>query len=106
MVENAVDSKPESKPQEIRTGADKLLELVRSSKEIAVTEAAKQLGVPLQTIESWVNFLEEDGQLIMKYKFTTPYVSVPDAPKSKAKSGKSIFGGKAETAEGAGPETG
>lgn len=99
-----VENKPESKPQEIRTGADKLLDLVRNSKEVAMSEAAKQLGVPPKTIESWANFLEEDGSVMIRYKFTTPYISVPETQGPKVKSRKSLFGGKAETAESGGSE--
>ncbi len=70
-------------PEEIRTGADKLLELVKGSKEIAMAAAAKELGVPVQNVEAWANFLEEDGLVAIKYKFTTPYITTPEATEAK-----------------------
>ncbi len=73
----------ESKPEDVKTGADRLLELVRSSKEIALAEASKQLGVSQATVEAWSNFLEEDGLVSMKYKFTTPYITVPEIAEAK-----------------------
>ncbi len=73
----------EPMPEEIKTGADRLLELVKKSKEIATAAAAKELGVGIQTIDAWANFLEEDGLVTIKYKFTTPYVTVPEVPKAQ-----------------------
>ncbi len=73
----------EPMPEEVKTGADRLLDLVRRSKEIAMAAAAKELGASAQTVEAWANFLEEDGLVVVKYKFTTPYVAVPEAPKAR-----------------------
>ncbi len=73
----------EPMPEEVQTGADRLLDLVKKSREIAMAAAAKELGASVQTVEAWANFLEEDGLVTIKYKFTTPYVAVPEAPKSQ-----------------------
>ncbi|MBI2140805.1 hypothetical protein HYU16_00105 [Candidatus Woesearchaeota archaeon] len=81
----ANDAETEAKPEAVKTGADRLLELVKGSKEIALADAAQRLGVPVQTVEAWSNFLEEDGLIAVKYKFTTPYLSSPEAPKAAAK---------------------
>ena len=75
------DESNEAMPKEVKTGADRLLELVKRSKEVAMAAAARELGVGIQTVEAWANFLEEDGLVTVKYKFTTPYVTVPEAPK-------------------------
>ena len=75
----------DSNSPEIRTGPDRLLELVTRSKEVSMAAAAKQLGVPSQTIEAWSDFLEEDGFVAVKYKFTTPYIAIPDATKAGKK---------------------
>ncbi len=79
----AADESNESMPEEVKTGADRLLELVKRSKEVAMAAAAKELGVGIQTVEAWANFLEEDGLVTVKYKFTTPYVTVPEVPKAQ-----------------------
>jgi len=73
------------KPKEITTAADRLYDLVKREKEIPFKEAAKRLKVSVQTIEAWATFLEEDGILSIKYKFTTPYVTMPVLKKSKSK---------------------
>lgn len=73
----------EAMPEEVKTGADRLLELVKKSKEIATAAAAKELGASVQTVEAWADFLEEDGLVTIKYKFTTPYIAIPEAPKSQ-----------------------
>ncbi len=77
----------DSNSPEIRTGPDRLLELVKRSKEVPMAAAAKQLGVPVQTIEAWSGFLEEDGFVAVKYKFTTPYIALPDVTKASKKKG-------------------
>lgn len=79
----AADESNEPMPEEVKTGADRLLELVKRSKEVAMAAAAKELGVGIQTVEAWANFLEEDGLVTVKYKFTTPYVTVPEVPKAQ-----------------------
>ncbi|MBI2664231.1 hypothetical protein HYX10_02710 [Candidatus Woesearchaeota archaeon] len=72
------------KPKRVTTAADDLYEIVRQKKEIAFKDAARILKVPVPTIEAWSTFLEEDGLLSIKYKFTTPYVTLP-SPKKQAK---------------------
>ena len=68
----------ETGSEEVKTGADRLLDLVRNSKEVALSQAAKKLGVSAQTVEAWANFLEEDGLVMVKYRLTTPYIAVPE----------------------------
>ncbi len=62
------------KPQKITTSADLLMNLLRDSKEISIDEAAKVLGIPVATLETWATFLEEEKQIQIKYKLTTPYL--------------------------------
>ncbi len=76
------DESSEPMPEEVKTGADRLLDLVKRSKEIAMSAAANELGASVQTVEAWANFLEEDDLVTVKYKFTTPYIAVPDSPKA------------------------
>ena len=69
---------PIEKPKSVTTAADKLYELVLEEKEISFKEAALRLKVPTKTVEAWATFLEEDGQLSIKYKMTTPYLLLPE----------------------------
>ena len=77
------------KPKRITTAADKLYDLVKDKHEISFKDAAQELKVPIQTIEAWATFLEEDELLSIKYKLTTPYLILPTFDKKKAK-GKEI----------------
>ena len=87
MADNAAgEPETEARQEAVKTGADRLLELVKGLKEIAMAEAAQRLGVPVQTVEAWSDFFEEAGLLAVKYKFTTPYLTPPEAPKVTAKS--------------------
>ena len=58
----------------LRTGADELFELVRTKKKISIEEAAKILGMPVNTVHSLVEFLVEEKIFGIEYKFTTPYI--------------------------------
>ncbi len=89
------------KPKSLTTAADELINIVRREKEISFSEAAKELGVSAQTIEAWATFLEEDGVLSVKYKMTTPYLSipVPGKPEKQKKGPDALFQDKLEDAE-------
>ena len=63
---------PDSK--ELRTAADELLDLVRKNKKISVEEAAKQLRMPVSSVQALVDFLVEERIFGIEYKFTTPYI--------------------------------
>ena len=58
----------------LRTLADELLDLVKKHKRISVEDAAKQLKIPLATIQALVDFLVEERVFGIEYKFTTPYI--------------------------------
>ena len=62
----------------LSTAADSLLDLIKLEREISFKDAAKKLNVSLDTVESWASFLQEGGVVSVKYKFTTPYVVLPD----------------------------
>ncbi|HII29558.1 hypothetical protein COT48_06090 [Candidatus Woesearchaeota archaeon CG08_land_8_20_14_0_20_47_9] len=64
----------------VKTEVDLLLNLVRNVKEISMSEAAKQFDIPLATVEAWATFLEEEGVLTIKYKFTTPFLVYKGEP--------------------------
>ncbi|NQU79179.1 hypothetical protein HQ545_05415 [Candidatus Woesearchaeota archaeon] len=58
----------------IETGVDKLVRLVNSNDKISIKAASKQLGVSIGSIEEWADFLEEEGLLDIKSKFSTVYL--------------------------------
>ncbi len=59
----------------ITTDVDRLIQLLKERRQIPVKEAAEVLGVTLETVESWVGFLEEEGLVTLNYKFTTPFIT-------------------------------
>jgi len=68
---------------EVSTEADHLLRLLKEKKEISFEQMSKELALPVETIEAWANFLEEEGVVSITYKFTTPYlVLAPTAKQS------------------------
>ncbi len=89
------------KPKSLTTAADELINVVRREKEISFSQVAKELGVSTQTIEAWATFLEEDGVLSVKYKMTTPYLTLPLPGKSEKqkKGADALFQDKLENAE-------
>ncbi|MFP4656147.1 MAG: hypothetical protein ACLFNK_01050 [Candidatus Woesearchaeota archaeon] len=64
----------------IRTGVDGLIELLSSRDKVSLPDISKELGVPQSTLESWVDFLVEEGKVEVEYKFTTPFVSLKEHP--------------------------
>ncbi len=89
------------KPKSLTTAADDLLDIVKTEKEISFADAARKLNVSPHTIEAWATFLEEDGILSVKYKMTTPYLTLPAARKAakKEKSMDALFQDKLADAE-------
>jgi DNA-binding transcriptional ArsR family regulator len=66
----------------LKTGADALIDLLRQRGELSLKEAALALSQPEGVVEWWAAFLEEDGLLKIRYKFTTPYYAIAE-PLSK-----------------------
>ncbi|MEM4756077.1 MAG: hypothetical protein QW594_03000, partial [Candidatus Woesearchaeota archaeon] len=58
----------------VHTDVDLLLELVSQRKEISVEEAAAALNLPIKTVESLADYLDEEGLLTIQYKLTTEYL--------------------------------
>jgi hypothetical protein len=68
----------------ITTGVDALLDLLRVTDKIAMGEAATQLHIPLDTLQSWVDFLVEERIIGIEYTFTKPFIYLNrDQPKEK-----------------------
>ncbi len=58
----------------IKTGVDELLELLKDNNKLPLIDAAKKLGVAVDVVQAWVDFLVEERILGIEYKFTTPYI--------------------------------
>jgi len=58
----------------ITTGVDELVAYLRGKDRVAMQDAATVLGIPLETIQAWVDFLVEEKLLGIEYKFTKPYI--------------------------------
>ena len=68
----------------LTTGVDALIDLVDSKGTISFSEAAAQLRVPLETVEAWARFLEEENMLKISYSFTKPFLVSVKAVAPKA----------------------
>ena len=87
----------------IETGVDKLVKIVNERGRIALSDAARELGVSASVVQEWVDFLEEEGIIGVEYKLTKPFLvgrkltkkEVEDKVKEFA-SKKEIFVRKAE----------
>jgi len=69
--------------EELKTEVDAFLELVKKYRKMSLIDAAKEMNVPVQTIQLWADFLVEEGILGIEYKFTTPYVFILEEKKGK-----------------------
>lgn len=58
----------------VRTGVDRLLELLRGEGNISLKNAALKLGVSTGAVLGWAKMLEEEGLLNIRYKFSTAYL--------------------------------
>ncbi|PIN80315.1 hypothetical protein COV16_01035 [Candidatus Woesearchaeota archaeon CG10_big_fil_rev_8_21_14_0_10_34_8] len=67
----------------LRTEVDTFLELIKRNKKISLQDAAKEMKVPILTIQAWTDFLVEEGIVGIEYKFTTPYVFVQEEKRMK-----------------------
>ena len=68
----------------LSTAADSLLNLLRDEKKISFKDAAKKLNIPVDTIESWAELLQEQKTLSIKYKFMTPYAVLSESAGSSS----------------------
>ena len=87
----------------IETGVDKLVNLIKQRGRIAMSDAAKELGVSIIIIQEWVDFLEEEGIISVEYKLTKPFLverkltrQEVDTKEREFKSKKDVFVRKAE----------
>jgi len=80
----------------LTTSADELYNLVMSRKKISVEDASKILKLPMNIVQSLVDFLVEEKIFGMEYKFTTPYIYISQEKGKKVHPQMSIPGEKEE----------
>ena len=87
----------------IETGVDKLVNLVKERGRIALTDAAKELGVSTTVVQEWVDFLEDEGIISVEYKMTKSFLverkltkKEVEAKSKEFESKKDVFVRKAE----------
>ncbi len=69
----------------IKTGVDQLIAFLEGKEKAPLLETAAELKVSVETLQSWVDFLVEEGILGIEYKFTKPFIYLNRADKEKAK---------------------
>jgi hypothetical protein len=70
---------------EIRTGVDSLIAFLEGKEKVMLLDAAHALGVKSETVQSWVDFLVEEGVIGIEYKFTKPYIYLNRAQREKVR---------------------
>lgn len=66
--------------QPIRTGVDRLLDLLKNVDKISIHDASKTLKIPLSTLQSWIDFLVEENIIGIEYNFTVPFIYLNKPP--------------------------
>lgn len=76
----------------IKTGVDRLMDLVNKEGRVTVKDASNKLGVSPETVEEWSKVLDKLGMLKLDYGFThTTLISLkkePEKTKRKTKTKK------------------
>lgn len=58
----------------VTTRVDDLIDYLQGKEKVPLEEVAKALNTKLDIIQSWVDFLVEEGIIGIEYKFTKPYI--------------------------------
>ena len=69
--------------ESVQTDVDLLVSLVKEKGKVSIEAAAKALKVPIDTVQTWVDFLIEEEVLGIEYKFVTPYLFFNKEPGRK-----------------------
>ncbi len=72
----------------LKTGVDKLLEIIVSTDEITLGEASRQLGVKPSIVESWAGALADDKMITSSYNSDGELVFKSTKANMKVKEGK------------------
>ncbi len=69
----------------ITTGVDRLIQYLEGKEKVPLLDAATVLGVDVDTLQSWVDFLVEERILGIEYKFTKPFIYLNKEEEEKAR---------------------
>lgn len=58
----------------LETGVDRLLRIVKEKKKISVKDAAAYLNVKNELLREWIDFLEDEGLIVVEYTFSTEFL--------------------------------
>ncbi|MFC1753259.1 hypothetical protein ACFL96_07685 [Thermoproteota archaeon] len=58
----------------IKTGVDKLVDLISKEKKLSLTAAAKKLGVNIANVEEWADFLEEEELITVDHTLSGTFL--------------------------------
>lgn len=75
----------------LETGVDRLLNLVKEKKKIATHEAIKLLKTTPELMREWVDFLEDEGMIVLEYKFSIQYLIDAELVNKKKEAVKSTL---------------
>ncbi len=71
--------------ENIQTGVDKLVMLLKTKRKVSVKEASKRLGVPEDVIKEWADFLENEGLIHADYSLTNEFLVFKGMTEDKKK---------------------
>lgn len=69
----------------IKTGVDQLIAYLDGKEKMQLLDVAAALHADVDTVQSWVDFLVEEGIIGIEYKFTKPYIYLNKKEPEKAK---------------------
>ncbi len=78
-----MEEEKEKEDNSLRTDVDDFLGLLKKKGKMTIADAAKELNVPISTIQAWSDFLVEEGIIGIEYKFTTPYIYIEEQSDKK-----------------------
>jgi hypothetical protein len=65
--------------EKVETAVDDLIKLLKEKKKLGLSEAARAINMPVETVQAWVDFLVEEKIIGIEYKFTKPYIYLNEA---------------------------
>ena len=69
----------------VRTGVDDLMTFLEGKEKVPLLDVASALSVKPETLQSWVDFLVEEGIVGIEYKFTKPFIYLNRGVKESTK---------------------
>ncbi|MGV8162674.1 MAG: hypothetical protein ACP5N2_05075 [Candidatus Nanoarchaeia archaeon] len=67
----------------IKTGVDRLVEIIGTAKRISLDDASKQLGISQQVVQEWADFLEKEKLITIEYSFSKVWLCEKRLSKSE-----------------------